>query len=124
MPYRQVLVTILLALGTMGVATVWFILSPSTARAPRAIWWLFLVLLPIALAIAIMMRLAWAAMACVAYGTIGLALDLATLVSILGGREESDLTLALSVVSGGANFVLILFGSRAFWTVLQAPPPR
>ena len=67
---------------------------------------------------------AWAAMACVVYGTIGLALDLATVVSILGGQEGPDLTLALSVVSGGGNFTLIVFGGRAFWTVLQRQAPQ
>jgi len=76
------------------------------------------------LAAAILLGWGWAAMASVAYGTIGLAIDLATVVSILGGREGSDLTIALSVVNGSANFALIVFGGRAFWTVLQGLRPR
>jgi hypothetical protein len=87
-------------------------------------WWEFLVILPLALAIIVLMGWAWVAMACVAYGTIGLALDFATMVSILGGREGSDLTLAISVVSGSANFLLIVIGGRAVWTVLQGQGPR
>jgi hypothetical protein len=124
MPHRQILLVTLLTVTTVGIATLLLILSPAMPGAPHLWWWLFLVLLPLGLASAIMMSWGWAAMACVAYGTIGLAIDLATFVSILGGREGSDLTLALSVVSGSANFTLIGFGGRAFWMVLHGPGPR
>ena len=43
-------------------------------------------------------------MACVIYGTIGLALDLATVTSILGGHGGTDKMLALSGISGIVNF--------------------
>ena len=86
-------------------------------------WWLFLVVLPVALATAIVVGWTWSAMVCVVYGTIGLALDVATVVSVLGGREGSDLTLFVSIVSGSANFVLIIFGGRAFWTLLEERRP-
>jgi hypothetical protein len=123
MPHRQILLVTLLTIATVGVATLLLVLSPAAPGAPHFLWWLFLVLLPFALATAIVMGWAWTAMACVAYGTIGLALDLATVVSILGGHEGSDVSLALSVVSGSANFALILFGGRAFWSVLQELRP-
>src|SRR5262245_9205774 len=119
MPHRHILLITLLTLATVGTATLLLVLSPARSGAPHLMWWLFLVILPIALAMAILRGWVWSAMLCVISGTIGLALDLATVVSILGGREGSDLTLALSVVSGSANFVLIVFGGRAFWTVLQ-----
>ena len=124
MPHRQILLLILLSVTAVGIATLLLILSPVMPGALHIWWWLFLVLLPLGLASAIMMSWGWAAMACVAYGTIGLAIDLATVVSILGGREGSGLTLALSVVSGSANFALIVFGARAFWMILQGPGPR
>ena len=124
MPYRQVLVVTLLILATVGAATLMLVLLPARAEALHVMWWIFLVILPLALATVVLMGWTWAAMGCVAYGTIGLALDFATVVSVLGGREESDLTLILSVVSGSANFVLIVFGGRAFWTVLQEQQPR
>ena len=107
----------------MGVATILLVLSPMSRISPL-VWWLFLVILPMGLAAAILAEWTWPAMVCVAYGTIGLALDLATMVSILGGRQDSDVTLPLSAVSGSANFVLIVFGGRAFWTALQEPGPR
>ena len=113
------LLATLLTLAAVGGATLLFVLSPAALGTSRVVWWLFLVLLPLGLATVILLGQAWAAMVCVAYGTIGLALDLATTVSILGRREESDLLLALSVVSGSANVVLIVFGGRAFWTGLQ-----
>jgi hypothetical protein len=56
----------------------------------------------------------WSAMACVIYGTIGLALDLATLVSIAPHLDGELSTAALSGLSGLANFFLILFGGRSF----------
>lgn len=124
MPHQRILIVTLLTTATVGVATVLLVLSPATPGAPHILWWLFLVMLPLALATAILMGQTWAAMACVAYGTIGLALDLATVVSILGGHEGTDVTLSLSVVSGSANFGLILFGGRAFWSALQELRPR
>jgi hypothetical protein len=124
MPHRQILLVTLLTVTAVGIATLLLILTPVMPEALHLSWWLFLVLLPLGLASAIMMSWGWAAMACVAYGTIGLAIDLATVVSILGGREGSGLTLALSVVSGSANFALIVFGARAFWMILQGPGPR
>jgi hypothetical protein len=124
MPFRQVLLVTLLTLATVGAATLMLVLLPTRPETLHVMWWMFLVMLPLALATIVHMGWAWAAMACVAYGTIGLALDFATVVSILGGREGSDLSLALSVVSGSANFVLIVIGGRAFWTVLQEQGPR
>ena len=120
MPHRQILLVTLLAVTAVGIATLLLIMP----GALHLWWWLFLVLLPLGLASSIMMSWGWAAMACVAYGTIGLAIDLATVVSVLGGREGSGLTVALSVVSGSANFALIVCGGRAFWMILQEPGPR
>jgi hypothetical protein len=124
MPFRQVLLITLLTLATVGAATLMLVLLPARPETLHVMWWMFLVILPLALATIVHMGWAWAAMACVVYGTLGLALDFATVMSILGGREGSDLSLALSVVSGSANFVLIVIGGRAFWTVLQEQGPR
>ena len=124
MPHRRILLLTLLTLGTVGAATLWLVLSPAAPGTPHVLWWLFLVLFPLGLATMIFMGRGWVAMVCVAYGTIGLALDLATVVSILGGREGSALALALSLVSGSANFVLIVFGGRAFWADLERRGPQ
>ena len=123
MPHRNVLVvTLLLTLASVGSATLLLVVRPA-AQAAHAGWWLFLVLLPVLLIVMVLTGKAWAAMVCVAYGTIGLALDVATVVSIVGGPEGSDLTLWLSIVSGSANFLLIVSAGRAFWAALEGQQP-
>ena len=124
MPHRHVLVVTLLILATVGGATLLLAPPLTTAETLHFAWWFFLVVLPLVLASVLLMGWAWAAMACVVYGTIGLALDLATAVSMLAGHERSVLTLALTVVSGSANFAMIVFGGRGVWTVLQRPRPQ
>lgn len=124
MPHRRVLLVTLLTLATAGGATLLLAPPLTTAETLHFAWWFFLVVLPLVLASVLLMGWAWAAMACVVYGTIGLALDLATAVSMLAGHERSVLTLALTVVSGSANFAMIVFGGREFWTALQRPRPR
>jgi hypothetical protein len=124
MPHRHVLLVTLLTLATVGGATLLLAPPLTTAETHHLGWWFFLVILPLMLASVVLMGWAWAAIACVVYGTIGLALDLATAVSMLGGHERSVLTLALTVVSGSANFAMIVFGGRGFWTALQRPRPQ
>ncbi len=88
-------------------------------------WWIgLLVLTPLGLAGLVWLKLRWAAMACVIYGTIGLALDLATTVQILTKDADAFLPLVSSVVSGLLNFLLIVFGGRSFLTVTQVPLPQ
>ena len=90
---------------------------------------LYLLCFPLILAGFVWTGWTWTAMACVIYSTVGLALDLATVTSILGGKGETDTLFFFSVMSGIVNFLLILFGGRAFWHSLQgsalpvSPPP-
>ena len=123
MPHRNSVLITLLTLGTVGAATLLLPLSPRTPGPSQVVWWLFLVILPLALASLIVMGVTWAAMVSVVYGTVGLALDLATVISILGGKGGSDFALALSIVSGSANSALIVFGGRAFWAGLEKRRP-
>lgn len=122
MPHGNVLVVTLLTLASVG-ATLLLVVRPAAHATAHAAWWLFLVLLPVSLIVMVLTGKAWAAMVCVAYGTIGLALDVATVVSIVGGPEGSDLTLWLSIVSGSANFLLIASAGRAFWAALEGQQP-
>lgn len=123
MPHGNVLVVTLLTLASVGAATLLLVVRPAAHATAHAAWWLFLVLLPVSLIVMVLTGKAWAAMVCVAYGTIGLALDVATVVSIVGGPEGSDLTLWLSIVSGSANFLLIASAGRAFWAALEGRQP-
>ena len=123
MLHRNILLGMLLALVGVGMATLLLVIRPGAPATSHAVWWLFLVLLPFILIVMVLTGKAWAAMICVAYGTIGLALDLATVGSILGRQEGSDLTLGLSIVSGSANFLLIVLGGRASWAALEKQRP-
>jgi len=123
MQHRGTLLVLLAILSLVGLATVEFALSQDGSQATHLVWVVMLVFIPLSLGGAIWMAWTWAAMACVIYGTIGLALDLATVTSILGSRGGMSRMLALSGVSGTVNFLMIVYGGRAFWSSLQGSPP-
>jgi hypothetical protein len=123
MQHRGTLLLLLVALGAIGLGTIQRSFSPDILQTTRLLWMFALVVVPLAFGGAILIGWTWATMACVIYGTIGLALDLATVTSILGGRGGTNGMLALSGISGTANFLLIVFGGRAFWSCLQGSPP-
>ena len=83
----------------------------------------FFVLVPLILAGLIWLRLRWAAMVCVIYATVGLALDVATIVQVLTKDSEVGVSLIANMVSGLFNFLLIVFGGRSFLDVGQGPTP-
>lgn len=100
-------------------------LEDGAATTPAQTWWVgFLVFMPIGLGILVWRGLRWAAMACVIYGTVGLALDLATTIQVLTKDPDIMPSLLSSLVSGFLNFLLIVFGGRSFLDVSQAPMPR
>lgn len=80
----------------------------------------FFIGLPLALAILVWFQFRWAAMVCVMYATIGLAMDIATLVQVLKNDSELPVTLLRNGVSGVFNFLLIVFGGRSFLDVSEA----
>jgi hypothetical protein len=86
-------------------------------------WIVFLVLFPFGLVTIVWLRLRWAAMACVIYGTVGLALDLATVVQVVTAQTDL-IPLMTSGISGVLNFLVIAFAGQDFLDVTQAPPPR
>jgi hypothetical protein len=63
-------------------------------------------------------------MAAVMYGTVGLAMDISTLVQGLTKPDVPQITLALSGLTGLLNFLLILFGGKGFLNVMDASSPR
>jgi hypothetical protein len=76
--------------------------------------------LPLLLALLIVAGQRWAFMACVMYATVGLALDIATIVQ---DRPASPF-----VLSAAANCLLIILAGRAFMheagTPRSTPPPN
>lgn len=94
-------------------------LMPMATDAGRIGWMLYLLAFPIVLAGLVRIGWTWTAMACVIYGTVGLALDLATVTSILGGQGEIGALFLFSATSGIVNFLLTLFGGHAFFHSFQ-----
>ncbi len=106
------LIGLLAGLCLIGANTTQLI--PPATEAGRIGWLLYLIAFPMALAGLVWIGWTWTAMACVIYGTVGLALDLATITNILGEQGETGALFLFSVLSGIVNFLLILFGGRAF----------
>ena len=112
MRHTWTIVGLLAGLCLIGANTTQLI--PTATEAGRIGWMLYLVAVPATLAVLVWLGWAWTAMACVIYGTVGLALDLATVTSILGGQGETGALFLFSAISGIVNFLLILSGGRAF----------
>lgn len=91
------------------------------SRAPG--WLIFLYGLPLALIGFLLAKQRWALMAAVMYGTVGLALDIATIIQGLTKSEGSPTILAMSSVTGLLNFLLIVFGGKGLLTTTGASSP-
>ena len=117
MRYSWTLIGLLAGLCLIGANTTQLI--PAATEAVRVGWLLYLLAFPITLAALVWMGWSWTAMVCVIYGTIGLALDLSTVTSILGGQGEPGTLFLFSAMSGVVNFLLTLFGGRAFFHSFQ-----
>ena len=111
------LIALLAGLCLIGATTTQLV--PTATEAGQIGWMLYLIVFPLILAGFLWMRWTWAGMACVIYGTVGLALDLATVTSILGGQGETGTLFLFSVTSGVLNFLLILFGAHSFFHSFQ-----
>jgi uncharacterized protein involved in response to NO len=116
LPMKRTALLILLA-GLLAV-NIGVLTRSDTSTSPTGTWWIsFLALMPFGLGLLVWRGFRWAAMVCVMYGTVGLAMDVATLVQILSNDPEVTLSLLNSLVSGCLNFLLILFGGRSFLDV-------
>ena len=123
MRHTWTLIGLLAGLCLIGANTIQLI--PAATGAGRVGWMLYLIAFPITLAGLVWIGWTWTSMTCVIYGTVGLALDLATVTSILGGQGETGALFLISAMSGTVNFLLILFGGRAFLqSSLEAAPPE
>ena len=112
MRHNWTLIGLLAGLCLIGANTTQLI--PAATGAGRVGWMLYLIAFPITLAGLVWIGWTWTTMPCVIYGTVGLALDLATVTNILGGQGETGALFLISAMSGTVNFLLILFGGRAF----------
>lgn len=120
-----------LLIGTLIVEIGFSLIGDSPSTNLGMAWRFgFFILIPLALAILIWLRFGWAAMACVIYATIGLALDIATIIQVLAKDSEVGVSLIANGISGIFNFLLIVFGGRLFLDVgvgpmlLESRPPN
>jgi hypothetical protein len=113
---RQALLAIL---GGMAVLGMWTLSQSPGGHHP--LWTVFLLCAPVGLAATVWRNVRWGAMAGVIYGTVGLALDLATAVQVITKDAELLPALATSGVSGLLNFLLIVYGGQVFLNVPPAP---
>lgn len=113
-----------LLIATLVVETGFFLLDNGTSTKPGVAWRIgFFILVPLALAVLIWLQLRWAAMVCVIYATVGLALDVATIIQVLAKDSEVGTSFMPNVISGLFNFFLIVFGGRLFLGVSPGPTP-
>lgn len=113
-----------LLIATLIVETGFFLIENGVATKPGMAWRIgFFTLMPLALAVLIWLQLRWAALVCVIYATVGLALDVATVAQVLTKDSGLGVFLAANAVSGLFNFLLIVFGGRSFLDVGQGPTP-
>jgi len=89
--------------------------------SPSMIWNVFQYGLPLMMAGICLTGKRWAFMAAVIYGTIGLALDISTLVqSITEGFESKGYFLVI-ITTGLLNFLLIVLGGKFLLSSLASP---
>ncbi len=99
--------------------------AAATHHASRSLGWsLFLYGLPLALIGCLLAKQRWALMAAVMYGTVGLAMDISTIVQGFTQPDVPETTAAMSGVTGLLNFLLIVFGGKGFLDVTDASSPR
>lgn len=113
----------LIGLIAVGVATLFALQAQPGQPEPSALWIGFLIGVPIGLVLMVRLGFRWALMASVIYSTVGLALDLSTLVQLITKDQPTLAMLTTSGFSGLLNFLVIAFGGRAFLDVSLAPPP-
>ena len=120
---RLALLTLLLGLCAIEMGI--FFMDNGTPLKPGMGWPVsFFIGLPLALAVLVWFQFRWVAMVCVMYATVGLAMDIATLVQVLKNDTELPVTLLHNGVSGVFNFLLIVFGGRSLLDVSEALMPQ
>lgn len=111
-------------IGTVIVEAVFYFIENDASSNLGTTWKIgIFILMPLALAVLIWLQLRWAAMACVFYATVGLAMDIATIVQVLTKDSDVGISLMANIVSGFFYFLLIVFGGRSFLGVDQGPTP-
>jgi hypothetical protein len=97
--------------------------APEGAARSHLIWYGFLYGVPVMLGGLLLAGQRWALMAGVMYGTIGLALDIATAVQDATGSDPHQGVLVSSGITGLINLLLIVLAGLEFLHGGSAPTP-
>ena len=98
--------------------------ASATHDDPRSLGWLlFLYGFPLVLIGCLLANQRWALMAAVMYGTVGLALDISTIVQGLTKPDVPQAVWVMSGMTGALSFLLIVFGGKGFLTVSDPSSP-
>ena len=109
-----------LCLGLFAGAVAFDALEPGrafTSDLHRSIWYGFQFGVPLLVGGVCLAGTRWAAMVGVMYGTIGLALDVATFVQGMTSGTASLHFVGLILLTGLFNFLLIVLGGRQVLTI-------
>jgi len=115
---------LVLVLSTL-IVEAGFLFIQNGASTPLVMDWKinFFILIPLGLALLIWFQFRWASVVCVFYATVGLAMDVATIVQVPAKDSEGVVSMMASGVSGLFYLCLIVFGGRSFLDVGQGPMP-
>jgi hypothetical protein len=115
---------LVLVLSTL-IVEAGFLFVQSGASIPPVVDWKisFFILIPLGLALLIWLQFRWVSVVCVFYATVGLAMDVATIVQTPAKDSEGIVSMVGSGISGLFYFCLIVFGGRSFLGVSQGPTP-
>lgn len=98
--------------------------AAATHHDSRSLGWsLFLYGLPLVLIGCLLAKQRWALMAAVMYATVGLAMDISTIVQGITKPDVPAVTAVMSGMTGLLNFLVIVFGGHTFLTVMGASSP-
>jgi len=120
---RKMILILAMLVATTLIARLIGVQTPSGTWTHRTTWDGFLVGLPVALVGLLAAGQRWALMAGVMYGTIGLALDISTIVQELTKSPDQPTMVVFSGITGLLNFLLIAIGGRGFLDVVSHPTP-
>jgi hypothetical protein len=86
----------------------------------------FFILMPLGLSLLVWLQFRWSAAVCVFYATVGLAIDIATMVQVSSTASSDALApMVATIISGLFYFCLILFGWQSFLAMDQGlMPPK
>lgn len=129
MTAQRSMAVVLLALMLAAAASRWIAgAGPSASPLNHMVWSGFLFGIPLILATFAFIGSRWVLMAGVIYGTIGLALDISTIVQETARSNPEQTVLWMCVGIGLLNVLVIAIGGRGFLDVPsparpQASPP-